>query len=169
MNPNFRRLLRWTLDALTVLVVITALALLIPERAGVDQEQAFAESVPHLRSLAVDFSKAERTLIVAVQQDCSYCAHSMEFYRRLISLRNERKSSVQVVVAAPPRDAAIADYLESLGVEPDLILNVRPGSLAVQVTPTLLLTDQSGDVLERWEGFLSDGRQASVLSVLYPR
>ena len=111
----------------------------------------------------LDFAESQ-TLIMALQSDCGFCQKSMPFYRRLL----ERDANeVQIVVAAPPRDSRIGDYLASENVNPDSVVFVQPGTLPVQGTPTLLLVDNEGLVTHAWIGLLNADREAEVIDAMF--
>lgn len=114
-------------------------------------------------STIVDFGKARQTLIMALRSDCVFCRESMPFYRRLIE---SGPTDVQIVVAAPTRDASINDHLASEGVKPDSVVLVRRGVLPVAGTPTLLLLDRRGVIIDAWAGRLNDERETEVLGAL---
>ena len=115
-------------------------------------------------SVGIDTAAASRTLILSLQSDCQYCRDSMPFYRRLMA-RNE--TDLQVVVAAPPHDTGIGEYLASEAVHPDAVVFVERGQLPLLATPTLFVVDASGTVTHAWLGRLDADREADVLSVLF--
>ena len=108
-------------------------------------------------ALGIDFT-GQRTLIMVLASDCGYCLESMPFYRALLP----KLQAVQVVVAAPPSDRQIGEYLAAERVEPDDIVFVHGGELPVAGTPTLLLADGSGVIQEAWLGLLNEERQQEV-------
>lgn len=114
-------------------------------------------------TLGVDFT-GRTTLLMVLASDCGFCQESMPFYRRLLARERDR---VQVVVAAPARDAGIGEYLESENVTPDAQIFVEAGILPVAGTPTLLVVDSDGLVTHAWVGLLDADREADVLGVLF--
>lgn len=115
-------------------------------------------------STGIDPANAPRTLIMALDSGCGFCQESMPFYRRLLE---HDTSDVQIVVAAPPYDTGIGDYLASEGVEPDSVVFAEPGALPVSGTPTLLLVDGEGLVTHAWIGLLSADREQEVFDALW--
>ena len=90
----------------------------------------------------------------------------MPFYR-LIAAR--ATADVQVVVAAPVRDAAIDQCLLEHGVEPDVIACRSDDVLPVSGTPTLLLADSAGLVKHAWVSVLSPVAEEDLLAGLRRR
>ena len=120
------------------------------------------------KSLGIDFGKAPRTLVVVLQEECSFCTASMPFYRTLIETRTLHHTKLQIAVAAPQRNTGIAAYLAAQHVEPDAIVNFKRSDLPqVHATPTLLVAGSHGEVLVSWNGALSPGREAEVLDYLF--
>ena len=115
-------------------------------------------------AIGIDFAEPRATLIMVLASDCPFCQESMPFYRRLLS---HDRARVQVVVAAPVRDAGMGDYLASESVTPDAQVFVEAGILPVGGTPTLLVVDSEGVVTHAWVGLLDAEREADVLGVLF--
>jgi hypothetical protein len=120
------------------------------------------------RSLNIDFSKAKKTLLVVVRRECPFCSSEMTFYTELVARRGTAKKSLQVVVVAPVKDGDISDYLESQRLIADAVVYVRGDELpGVHVTPTLLLTDSTGLVIDTWTGVLAHGERRALLEQLF--
>ncbi len=113
----------------------------------------------------IDFSVAQKTLILVLQSDCVFCQESMPFYRRLLSDRGV--TDVQVVAAAPPYDTRIGEYLVSEGVTVDSVVFVESGVLPVSGAPTLLMVDSKGLVTHAWLGLLNAEHESEVMSVAF--
>ena len=111
----------------------------------------------------IDFSRAARTLILAIRQDCPACSASMPFYRRLTQ---RATTDVQVVVAVPPQDVEIEGYLSAHGVDPDAVVRRSRETLPVSATPTLLLVNAAGFVEHFWIGLLSPAAEEDLLTGL---
>ncbi len=150
------------LNVLTAGIGIAVLALLL-QRVWPNPDPVQPVDLP----LAIDFAKAPRTVVVVFQRECVYCTESLPFYRRLIDTRNRRGAKVQIAVAAPERDAAIATYLAEQGVAADLVTHFNPGTLPVSVTPALLVAGSTGQLMTMWPGALSLNAEEQVLNYLF--
>ena len=111
---------------------------------------------------------ANRALVVAVQPGCHFCNESMPFYKRLIDERNQKGSQLKFVAAVPGDDAKAqeAEKFSAAGTQPDSMVKLDFAAIKVPGTPTLLLVDNSGKVLDVWVGKLDDSREKEVLKVL---
>lgn len=118
---------------------------------------------------------ASRALVVAVQPGCHFCNDSMTFYKRLLDERNQKGSAVKFVAAVPnaekPADAQkiVSDESQkfaAVGAQPDRMVNLDFAAIRVPGTPTLVLVDNSGKVLNVWVGKLDGDGEKEVLKTL---
>jgi hypothetical protein len=94
-----------------------------------------------------DWSAHDRTLVLALRKGCHFCEDSAPFYQRLVT-RQQRGVPITPIVAVFPDNANLvkeAVQAEGLGVR--ALAGVPLEKLKVSGTPTLLLVDRSGRVL----------------------
>lgn len=113
----------------------------------------------------IDWSSADRTLVLSLHSECRFCTASLPFYQRLLDTRGD--APVQVVVAASAQDTAIDSYLDGGGVQPDHVVDVDEGALPVAATPALFLVDPAGVIIDAWVGQLGDEQETAVLEALF--
>jgi thiol-disulfide isomerase/thioredoxin len=115
---------------------------------------------------AFDFTAHDRTLILAIQEDCSYCESSMPFYKNLAAKVGGGCAEYGVVAVLPNPPAAADALLRDYELEIPRLANISLVSLGVTGTPTLVLVDGKGTVLDVWVGQLSrDGEQEVLASI----
>ena len=141
--------------AILVVCAIAAFVLVrnhfFPQRPpGAPPEIEAGEQYDALRGVVP--AGAQRALVIAVSPTCHYCTESMPFYKRLIDQRNQSGSQVKVVVAVPRPEAQAeeAQKLAEGGVKPDALVPLDFASVRVNGTPTILLVDNQGKVLDVW-------------------
>ena len=109
-----------------------------------------------------------RALVVALSPTCHFCNESMPFYKQLIDQRNQKSSPVKVIAAVPNEQskAEEAQKFAGAGAQPDSMVHIDFSSIKVPGTPTMLLVDNNGKVLDVWVGMLDEKKQKDVLEVL---
>jgi thioredoxin-related protein len=114
----------------------------------------------------VDWKANDRTLVLALKKGCHYCEDSMPFYRRLSELSEQKALKANLVAVFPDPvedvDALVKAQHLSLQAVPSFPLP----SLRVPGTPTMILADSSGRVLQDWIGLLSDRQQQELIDAL---
>jgi thioredoxin-related protein len=118
---------------------------------------------------------SNRALVVAVSPGCHFCNDSIPFYKNLIDQRNQKNSGVKFIAAVPasekPEEAQklVADETQKFtagGAQPDGMVNIDFAAIKVPGTPTLMLVDNTGKVLDVWVGKLDAKAEQKVLQTL---
>jgi thioredoxin-related protein len=130
-----------------------------PEAAKGDTFAVLRDAVP---------AGTQKALFVAVSPTCHFCNDSMPFYKKLIDQRNQSNSPVKVIAAVPADEAKVdeAKHFAAVGTQPDAMVHVDFSTIKVPGTPTLLLVDDQGKVLDVWVGKLDESREREVLARL---
>jgi thioredoxin-related protein len=110
----------------------------------------------------IDWKNNKRTLLLALSTTCHFCTDSSPFYVRLTKVAK----SAHLIAVFPQSTEDGKQYLNSHGVGIEDVHQSTMGSLGVQGTPTLILVDDKGVVLNSWVGKLPADREAEVLSQL---
>jgi thioredoxin-related protein len=162
-----------------ILVCAIAAAVLVrnqffpPRPPGAPPQAEKGETYAQLK--AVVPAGSSRALVVAVQPGCHYCNDSMGFYKQIIDQRNSQSSKVKFIAAVPtsdkPADAKKlvddeAQKFSGAGAQPDNMVNVDFAAIKVPGTPTLMLVDNNGKVLNVWVGKLNSDGEQEVLKAL---
>lgn len=111
-----------------------------------------------------DWLKNHRTLILAISDKCRYCTESGPFYKDLMQARANK--NVRVIAVFPQPEQEGKAYLDKLGVSVDEIRQATLESIGVSATPTLIMVDESGTVIDSWVGKLPSDKEAEVKSRL---
>jgi thioredoxin-related protein len=122
------------------------------------------DKLPHLDGW--DWSAHDRTLVLVLRKGCHFCEDSAPFYQRLAAKRHKERSKTAIVAVFPDARDSINDVvqLEEMGVR--ALPGVPLESLKVSGTPSLLLVDGSGTVLNAWIGMLSPKQELEVLTAV---
>jgi hypothetical protein len=108
----------------------------------------------------VDWLKNGQTLVLALSTTCHFCTESGPFYQRLV----KASGSTHLVAVLPQSVDEGKRYFEKLGVSVDEIKQASLSSIDVRGTPTLLLVNSDGIVVNTWVGKLQVAGEAEVLS-----
>jgi thioredoxin-related protein len=159
--------------AIIVVCVIAAVVLIrnqfFPPQARVPGAQAQVEKGERFDQLkAVMPAGSNRALVVAVSPTCHFCNDSMPFYKKLIDQRNQQGSQVKVIAAVPNEEAKAEESQKfaSAGASPDGMVHMDFSTIKVPGTPTLLLVDNDGKVLNVWVGKQDKKGEKEILEVL---
>ena len=106
----------------------------------------------------VDWSKNEKTLVMAISSTCHFCTESAAFYRDI-----RTRTRVHTVAVLPQNLNEGRNYLSNLGVQVDEVLQAPLNSIDVSGTPTLILVGRDGTVIRTWLGKLPPDLEKEVL------
>lgn len=153
-----------------VAVIVVALLLggvlvkryLLPQ-AESPQAQARIQPGTKLSVPGVEWGKNERTLLLVLSTTCRYCTESSPFYQRLVQ-EKAKKGAVGLVAVLPQSVGESQKYLNDLGVSVDDIKQAGLDAVQVRGTPTLIMADRTGTVIESWVGKLPAEAEGEVLN-----
>lgn len=154
---------------LVVLSVVTLIAVIflwgyIAQRSSPGVRSGLQKGTPVAAIPSVNFNSARRTLILAINTKCGYCDESIPFYRRLVGIAHE--NHVQVLAVSSEEDTVIRDYLAQTQ------LSIASRTLAdfayygVAATPTVILVDDRGLILDFWVGKLSPESEKQLVETV---
>jgi hypothetical protein len=169
---TLRKIVRWTLDVLTVLTAVFLVNMAINwyiqrEHVALAVVSVFTPGstfdLPGIKG-----NRDQPTLIMALQSGCPYCEASMSFYRDI--LRSNSKKTFRVIALLPQSTTAGQAFMHQyLGQDADGLEDVRQvdlESLNIRGTPTLIVVSNSGRVESSWRGQLSSKQEADVFRAL---
>lgn len=155
-------------------VTIIVAAVLI---AGVVAEKYFFRSTPRGRPArlqpvigskvdlsSVNWASHPKTLILALQRGCRFCEESAPFYKRIAE--SIQGGNVQLIAAFPTEVEGSTAHLEELGLTSLEVRQSSLESLQTSGTPTLILTNDKGEITNYWLGKLTPDKEREVLEKL---
>ncbi len=152
-----------------VAIIVVALLLgavlvkryLLPQ-APSPQAQSRIQPGTKLSVPGIEWGKNERTLLLVLSTTCRFCTESSPFYQRLAQ-EKARKGGVGLIAVLPQSVSESQKYLNGLGVPVDDVKQAGLDAVQVRGTPTLIVADRTGAVLESWVGKLPAEAEAEVL------
>jgi hypothetical protein len=151
-----------------IAIIITAVLIggvlvkryLLPE-AQSPQSQARIQPGTKLSVPGIEWDKNDRTLLLILSTTCRFCTESSPFYQKLAQEKAERGGSLIAVL--PQSVVESQKYLNDLGVSVDDIKQASLDAVQAKATPTLVIADRTGTVVESWVGKLPAEKEAKVL------
>lgn len=113
----------------------------------------------------VDWKANGKTLVLALSTGCHFCTESGPFYQRLAQEKS-KASTARIVAVFPQSVAEGQKYLANLSVPVDAVTQTALDSVGVMGTPTIILADDNGAVIESWQGKLPGEKENEVLARL---
>ena len=108
----------------------------------------------------VDWQGNGQTLVLAVSNTCRFCTDSAPFYQQLA----KSQTRTRLVAVLPQTVEEGKRYFADLGVTVDEVKQGSLSSIGVTGTPTLILVNDDGIVVDSWVGRLAPEQEAEVLS-----
>lgn len=111
----------------------------------------------------VDWTKAQHTLVFALQTGCHFCADSAPFYKALLK---EQTGSWQAVAVLPQPVEQSTAYMRKEGYSVAQVRQTDLSAIGVAGTPTLMLVDKRGKLEQEWVGKLEPSGEDAVAAAL---
>jgi len=112
----------------------------------------------------VNWTQQAKTLVLVLQAGCRFCNESAPFYKRLI--QTVQNKNVKLVAVFPTDIEKSTAYLNELGLTNMEVRQSSLDSLKVSGTPTLILTNETGEITDYWVGRLSPEKETEVINKL---
>lgn len=113
----------------------------------------------------VNWGQSKRTLVMVLSTSCHYCTESAPFYQRL-AREDSGRDDVRLMAVLPQSVEESRKYLDANGVAVGEVRQAHPGAVRVSGTPTLIIVDSSGAVVDSWVGKLPPDKEQEVLNRL---
>lgn len=112
----------------------------------------------------VNWSSQPKSVVLALQTTCRFCIESAPFYKRLIQQAKDR--NIKVIAVFPTKVEESAAHLSELGLQGLEVKQSPISDLQTSGTPTLILTNDKGEITNFWIGKLPADKEDEVLSKL---
>ncbi len=113
-----------------------------------------------------DWGAHDQTLVLALRKGCHFCEDSVPFYQRLDTHQQQGGPNSSIVAVFPDNADTVKDVVQSEGLGIHALAGVPLERLRISSTPTLLLVDRSGTVLNAWIGMLSPREELEVMRAI---
>jgi thioredoxin-related protein len=173
MAPHFfqgfrmKRLLELSLNLLClVLVSVGVFAYFRERRPAEGAKQRAVSGIRTGQKLVIPGVAWPRrkSLVLALSTTCHFCEQSAPFYQKL--LEEQKKGTWQSILLFPQQTQQAVNYVDKHNYYSPTTLHANFTALGVTGTPTLVLVDDMGTVLDEWIGLLSPKEEADVATHL---
>lgn len=114
----------------------------------------------------VDWSKSNRNLVLVLSASCHFCSESTPFYQKLAQTKTGR-GDVRMIAVLPQKVEEAQAYLNEHNLSVDEVRQANPNTIDVRGTPTLVLVDRNGTVVDSWKGKLPPEKETEVATRLF--
>lgn len=156
-----------------VAIIVVALLLgavlvkryLLPQPSTAKTADARIQPGTKLSLPGMEWGRSDKTLLMVLSTQCHFCTESAPFYQRLA--REQSHGGRARLVAVLPQSVAEAQkYLGEHGIAVDEVRQVSPDAVGAAGTPTLIMLDSAGSVVESWVGKLPPDKESEVITRL---
>ena len=172
MTEQSDRLIRRATIAASAGLVLMVLAtmgyILWPRIAASIGVRAAGSAAPYVAGQKIDvpsdwYSGSPHTLIVFARASCAACEKAQPFLKQLVQHMNGRGVPMMAHPPGAPEEDQI--FARTLGVAPDHIKMTTEG-LRVRATPTIVLVDWQGRVVNAWEGAAKPEQRVAMIAAV---
>lgn len=123
-----------------------------------------AETKEQMNLSNLDLASKSKTLVLALQSSCHYCTESAPFYKRLI--KEVEGKNIKLLAVFPADIKESRKHLNELGLNKLDVQQASLDSIHVDGTPTLILVDDKGEIINYWVGKLPPNVETEVINKL---
>lgn len=111
----------------------------------------------------IDYRSSPQTLLVVMNVTCNFCTESIPFYNQLAKLNNDGKNRTRLLAVFPNNEIEVNEYARQNQLQLDSAAAVDLGSISVNGTPTLILVNEEGKILDFWIGAIPKNIENRVI------
>jgi len=164
-NPHKNTELLVNIAIVIVAILLTAVLINIGLRPAIHRSVAENPRIMPGTKLSlpgVDWNDGSQTLLMVLSTNCRYCAESVPFYQQLAQQKAKR-GDIRLVAILPQSISEAQKYLNDKHISVDEVRQSVFGAVYAGATPTLILVDRTGSVVQSWVGKLPVQKEEEVL------
>src|SRR5437879_1542573 len=100
--------------------------------------------------------------MIMMSTKCKFCIASLPFYKRMMEEQNEKDGLVHFVAAFPNSSEEVIQFVTENQFPIETVAGLKFDDVGLQYTPTLVLIDNRGKVLNAWVGQLTPEGEKNV-------
>jgi len=112
----------------------------------------------------VTYQTGRSTVVLFVRSTCHYCTESMPFYQALAAIGRRARTGARIVAVSSEPEDTLRAYLRSHALDVDSVVSLPENPLGLRATPTLLVIDRAGTLVDARVGRLPEADQQAVIA-----
>jgi hypothetical protein len=169
-RKKLKDILDVTTSVVVVLFAVVAIGVLVKNYfvpQGVKTSVAIKQGSVLPQIAGVDYSRLREPSSSRSTWTAGTARGSVPFYNSLVEARQQNAGQVNIVAAFINKDAGLVkSYVEEKQLSVQAIAGVDLDQLGVHLTPTLILVDSAGKVLDSWRGELQPDSEREVFAAI---
>ncbi len=119
---------------------------------------------------SLDYRNSSQTLLIAMNTECHFCTESVPFYNHLVKSRQGQDETARIIAIFPNKENEVNQYVQQHRLQTETIAAVNLSALNMVNTPTVILVDSGGKILDFWVGKLQENMERQVIkSITTPK
>lgn len=114
----------------------------------------------------VDYTIRPQTLIIALSSACEDCSESIPFFKQILQANAENGYKTQIVAVFPESTEEVGRYISEQRISLDAVPGVDYRALNLAGTPTAVLVNREGTILNFWTGKPSNVAEKEILQFI---
>jgi hypothetical protein len=135
-------------------------------RAVPEPQSGFQTGQALPRLPQVDYSSSPQTVLIAMNTQCHFCTESISFYNDLARAQQGKDKTTRIIAVFPNAESEVRQYVQQNQLQLETIAGADLKALNIRGTPTIILVNKSGKVLDFWVGKLSEDEKRQITNVL---
>ena len=116
--------------------------------------------------MGIDFSKSQRTLLVALDPNCESCVESLPFFKSLADKLYSKSNEAKMVAVFESSEEPTKRYVRENQLKADAVFGVDFKALNLNAIPAIILIDNRGTVIDFWLGKPSNSIEDQIIKQL---
>jgi hypothetical protein len=121
-----------------------------------------------LSTPGIDLNKADQTLLIGLSTKCHFCVESTPLYNEVVELGHTGNLRTAIVAVFPENKTAVELYVKNnnLNHKIETIAGYDLALIEARGTPTAILLDSQGKILDFWIGKLQPEAQEQLIQAI---
>ncbi|MGA9770231.1 MAG: hypothetical protein WBV94_14415 [Blastocatellia bacterium] len=116
--------------------------------------------------IGIDFSKSQRTLLVALDPNCESCVESFPFFKSLADKLYSKSNEAKMVVMFESSEETTKRYVRENQLKADAVFGTDFKAFNLSAIPAIILINNQGTIIDFWLGKPSNSIEEQIIRQL---